>query len=245
MCYRESVEGLLSFGISDITRGLRRQRKTLNKVDGILSPGSGFVEYSPEWKISSGGYLNRIERKYSCKVYIRKDTSGLFLEIVYSTQREGDTETEMKHSLRYDLTRKESNLKPGTFRYFIKDPYTPGEAGGICTRLYFLPELGEFVPRSILNSWGVRYSNQRRGHKDRYLHPKKVPSTRYRKSHYRGEETPFWRSYTERVEVEEYRTMQNLLSMGIGSGLIDQGGEILEDFYRKTGRKTSPPPLAV
>ena len=243
MCYKDSVEGLLSFGIPEITRGLRRKRYTLHKIDSVFTASpDNFVEIPWEWTITTGGYFNRTERKNSVKVYIRKDTSGLYVEIVYSLRSEwkGKT-TSPPYSLRYDLVRRESNLKPGTYRYYFNDPYSPKE-GGICTRLYLLPELGEFVPRSILDSWRVRYANQKRGHKDRYLHPRKVPSTKYRKSHYRGKETPFWRSFREKAEEEDYREILSLVGSGYATGIVSRENEwkLLQEYCRVTGRKTLP-----
>lgn len=246
MPYPKPIESLLSFGTPEITRGLRRKGYTLHKIDSVFSPGSGnYVEIPWEWTTTSGGYLNRTERKSSCKVYVRKDTSGLYLDLQYTISHQDGKKVPV--SLRYDLVRRESNLKPGTYRYYIQDPYSTQE-GGICTRLYFLPELGEFVPRSILASWGVRYSQQRKGHKDRLLDPgRKNLSTRYRKTHYRGKETPFGKRYREIQEEDEYRT----ILFYFGSGLVPLGSlsqdlppgmerELLEEYCRLTGRKTLP-----
>lgn len=243
MPYPESREGLLSFGLSDITRELRRRRLTLHKIDSVFVPGGGSrVEWSPVWTITTGGLYKRTESRHSIKVRIMKDTSGLFLELEYQVQRAGGTGG--LRSARYDLAPIESNLKPGTYRYYIRDPYSPPGEVGLCTKLYLLPELGEFVPRSILDSWGVRYANQKRGHKERYLNPRKVPSPKYRKSHYRGKVTPFWISYREKVEEEDYRLFQDYLSRGLCLGMLDPKTEreVLEDFCRKTGRKTLPKP---
>lgn len=243
MGYHKSREELLSFGLSDITRELRRRRLTLHKIDSVFIPGGGSrVEWSPVWTITTGGLYKRTESRHSVNIRIKKDTSGLYMELEYQVQRDGGPER--LHSARYDLVPRGSNLKPGTSRYYIRDPYSL-DGGGLCTRLYLLPELGEFVPRSILDSWGVRYANQRRGHKDRYLHPRKVPSPKYRKSHYRGTITPFWKSYQDKQEEEDYRLFQDYLSRGLCAGMLDPMTErsLLEDFCRKTGRKTLPKPL--
>lgn len=242
MCYSKSVSELYSYGIPEITRALRRQRYTLHKIDSVFTPAPGnYVECTPTWtqrdRLSGGK-----KKAGEMKVYIRKDTSGLYLDIRYSISYPDGKRVPV--SLRYDLVRRESNLKPGTYRYYIKDPYSPKDPeGGICTRLYFLPELGEFVPRSILTSWRVRYSQQRKGHKDRYFYPGiNTPDPKYRKTHYRGKETPFGRRSRELQEEKQYRDTLSLVGMGYASGLIDRGEEreLLREYCRVTGRKTLP-----
>ena len=252
MCHHSSRESLLSFGIPEITRGLRRKGCTWHKIDLLFKPDAklNFVEIPWEWTTTSGGYLNRTEKKSSVKVYIRKDFSGLYLEIKYTLQRTlkaGEIRNEI--STRYDLTKRESNLKPGTYRYYIKDPYsTLDPEGGLCTRLYFLPDIGEFVPRSILKSHGVLYSQQRKGHKERYLSPSwDAPKTKYRKSHYRGRITPFWERYEEICRELDYRWTMSAVVDGLGVGIIppDLQGELLQEYKRITGRKTTPNPFAI
>ena len=249
MCYSQSIESLQSFGIPEITRLLRRQRYTLHKVDSLLDrhPGSK-VEATWGWFTTSGLYGER-RKSGECVFAIRKDSGGLYLEIRYSTQKEVKGETvSTPYRLRYDLVKRESNLKPGTYRYYIKDPYSTLDGEGLCTRLYFIPELEEFVPRSVLDSWGVRYRQQRKGHKDRYFFPgTRTPSTKYRKSHYRGKETPFWRSYRERREEEDYRLLVYYAGTGISRGILppDLERELLGEYCLHSERKTLPRPFAV
>lgn len=255
MCYSRSVSELLSFGISEITRGLRRKGYTLHKIDLKFLPDAklNYIEIPWVWTTTSGGYYNRTEKKYSVKAFIRKDFSGLYLEIKYTLTRQLPSgEISNNICTRYDLVRRESNLKPGTYRYYFKDPYsTLDPEGGLCTRLYLIPELGEFVPRSVLKSWGVLYSQQRKGHKDRYYYPRGKKwgetSTRYRKTHYRGKETPFWRKYQEIQEERDYRLLEIEVSMGCGHGIIPPEVErdILLDYCKHTGRKTFPSPLSL
>lgn len=240
MCYSKSVSELRSYGIPEITRGLRRQRYTLHKIDLLFKPDSGDkVELSPSWTQRdrlSGGQ----KKSGEIKVYIRKDSSGLYMDLQYTLSFADGKKNPV--SLRYDLVRRESNLKPGTYRYYIKDPYSQ-DGEGMCTRLYFIPELGEFVPRSVLASWRVRYSQQRKGHKDRYFYPgTKTPDPRYRKTHYRGQETPFGRRSRELREEREYRDSLSLVGMGYGVGLIPQEEEweLIREYCRVTGRKTIP-----
>lgn len=241
MCYSKSVSGLFSFGIPEITRLLRRRRYTLHKIDSVFTPTPGnFVEVPYSW--TQRDRLSGTQKKSGeIKVYVRKDTSGLYLDLQYTILHPDGKRDPV--SLRYGLVRRESNLKPGTYRYYIKDPYSQDPEGGICTRLYFLPELGEFVPRSVLTSWRVRYSQQRKGHKDRYFYPgTKTPDPKYRKTHYRGKETPFGRRSRELQEEKEYRDTLSLVGMGYASGLIDREGEreLLREYCRVTGRKTLP-----
>ena len=127
MCHHSSRESLLSFGIPEITRGLRRKGYTWHKIDLLFKPDAklNFVEIPWEWTTTSGGYLNRTEKKSSVKVYIRKDFSGLYLEIKYTLQRTlkaGEIRNEI--STRYDLTKRESNLKPGTYRPGLSSNHT-------------------------------------------------------------------------------------------------------------------------
>ena len=252
MCYTSSREGLLSFGIPEITRELRRKGYTWHKIDTIFKPDTerNYVEISWEWTTSSGGYFNRTEKKSSVKVYIRKDFSGLYMEIQYTLTRELQSgKVGNNISTRYDLVKKESNLKPGTYRYYIKDPYSPLDPqGGLCSRLYLLPELGEFVPRSILKSHGVLYSQQRKGHRERFLSPSwNAPDTKYRKSHYRGRITPFWERYKEICKELDYRWIISSVVDGSAEGLLppDLQGELLQEYKRITGRKTTPRPFAI
>ena len=240
MCYSKSVSGLFSFGIPEITRLLRRRRYTLNKIDSVFTPTPGnFVEVPYSW--TQRDRLSGTQKKSGeIKVYVRKDTSGLYLDLQYTVLHPDGKRDPV--SLRYDLVRRESNLKPGTYRYYIKDPYSP-DGVGICTRLYFIPELGEFVPRSVLTSWRVRYSQQRKGHKDRYFYPgTKTPDPKYRKTHYRGQETPFGRRSRELREEREYRDSLSLVGMGYGVGLIprEEEWELIREYCRVTGRKTVP-----
>jgi len=251
MCYASSRESLLSFGIPEITRGLRRKGYTWNKIYLRFLPDAklNYIEIPWEWTTTTGGYLNRTEKKSSVKVFVRKDFSGLYLEIKYTLTRKLQSgEISNNISTRYDLVRRESNLKPGTYRYYIKDPYSPDPEGGLCTRLYLLPDIGEFVPRSVLKSYGVLYSQQRKGHKERYLYPSwSVPKTRYRKSHYRGKITPFWERYESLREESDYRWIVGAVVDGLGIGILplDTQGEILREYKEKVGVKRPPNPFAI
>ena len=247
MCHASSRESLLSFGISEITRGLRRKGYTWHKIDLLFKPDAklNYVEIPWEWTTTSGGYLNRTEKKSYVKVYIRKDFSGLYLEIKYTLTRQLQSgEVRNNISTRYDLVRRESNLKPGTYRYYIKDPYSP-KVEGLCTRLYLLPDLWEFVPPSVLKSYGVLYRQQRKGHADRYYHPSwREMKPKYRKSHYRGQITPFWERYKYTQEEKEDRLLEFEVGLGFASGLLprDLETEILQEYCRHSGRKTLPKP---
>lgn len=228
MCYSRSVEGLLSFGLSDINKILRREGYTLSSFETLLRGPSDYASSRLTW--GEGGNLGEVE------VRILKDSEGLALELRYYIPSRKRAE-----NLRYKLEKVESNLLPGTYRYYIQDPYTEG--GGLCSRLYLIPEIGEFVPRSILKDWRVLYRTQRRSRKDRYYYFSKLPETRYRKFHYRGRETPFGRRYQELQSIEDLKVAEMLVGWGIGAGVLPPDIEgLLGERYRKhTGRKSLSP----
>ena len=241
MCYRTSQESLLSFGISTITKLLRKEGYSLNSLESRLKPDSGDrVDLPLSWtrRNSWTGEREKAGEAYLC---IRKGLGGLCLEIRYSVRREGETWDSVV--LRYDLVKRESNLKPGTYRYYFRDPYSQEES--LCSKLYLLPELGEFVPRSVLSSWGVLYSQQRRGKKDRYFSGFTLAPSgdklRYRKRHYRGKETPFWRRYLELSEREEYRWGLYLLGNAWNPSICSPeiAEDFLQEYHRASGRKYS------
>ena len=242
MCYRISTENLLSFGIPSITRLLRKEGYSLHSLDSRLRPDSQDRVEIPSytWTRTNSWTGERKVLGEVC-IRIRKGLGGLCLEVEYSVQKEGRPWDKM--CLRYDLVRRESNLKPGTFRYYFRDPYSQEEK--LCSKLYLLPELGEFVPRSVLQSYGVLYGQQRRGKKDRFLsggkRPPKPEELRYRKRHYRGRETPFWRRYLELCEEEDYRWGLALVGENwtpdLGSPEIAE--ELRSEYRRLCGGKSS------
>lgn len=231
----KSVESLLSFGIDSISRGLRKhygKGVTLSSIDNSLSWKEDTLEidYSP---ISLSVYWGNDSSK-ALRIFFGKDLDGLFMLLDYS-KLYGYKSTQY-----YYLQRKESNLKPGTYRYYIIDPYAI-KPGTLCTRLYYLPRVEEFVTKSILKSWGILYSQQRKGKADRYYFNYKKPpegdKLKYRKSHYKGKITPFWRRYEELVERENYRGLAFLVAVGSGVGIYspDVIAEVREEYHRVTG----------
>jgi hypothetical protein len=242
MCYRISTDSLLSFGISDITKLLRRKRHTLSELEPKFRPDSTDKVEIPSYTWTRrNSWTGETEKLAEVNLTIRKGLGGLCLEIRYSIRRDGKPWDSM--CLRYDLVRRESNLKPGTYRYYFRDPYSGTDS--LCSRLYFLPDIGEFVPRSLLKSYGVLYSQQRRGKKDRYFsgftHAPSGNKLRYRKRYYRGKETPFGRRYRELSEREEYRwglfLMGNAWSPEIGS--FEGVEELLREYHIASGRSPS------
>ena len=238
MCYRISTEDLLSFGIPDLNRLLRSEGYSLNSLESMRPGTRDRVEIPSLTWTRTNSWTGEREKAGEVYLCIRKGEEGLCLEIRYSVLREGKVRDKM--SLRYDLVKRESNLKRDTFRYYFRDPYSQEET--LCSKLYLLPDLGEFVPRSVLQTYGVLYSQQRKGHKERYFYGGKRPpyNIRYRKRHYRGRETPFWRRYRELVEEDNYKW--GLLLVGkywtpkIGSPEI---AESLSNEYRRIcGRKS-------
>jgi len=238
MCYYKSTDSLLSFGISDLNKILRRENLALWRLESQMKPDSGDHIKIPSFKWTSRNKWTGTEKKEAeVGIFIRRGQEGLYLEIRYSLLRQ---DREDKKVLRYDLVRRESNLKPGTFRYYFADPYSPG---GLCSRLYLLPDLWEFVPRSVLKRYGVLYAQQRAGHKERYFGGGKRPpeNIRYRKKHYRGKETPFWRRYQELVEEDNYKW--GLLLIGewgnLTPGLPESAEDLRREYWRICGRKSS------
>ena len=227
MCHPSSIESLLSFGLPDINKILRRSGYSLQKIDSTFVPGN-YMIIPLSWKNSS-----RVE------VCIGKDSGGLYMETRYVISQ-GDRGGK-RMSLRYDLERRESNLKAGTFRYYIRDPYPQEER--LCTKLYLLPDTGVFVPRSVLTTYGVLYSQQRKGHTARYyFSPKKIPETKYRKSHYRGRITPFWESYRKLCEERDWKIIAYGVGKGYARGVLSPEWEkaVISDFISHTGRKSVP-----
>lgn len=238
MCHSLSLNTLPSFGISDINRLLQREGYNLSRIDS-LPPESWKYVYIPLSFYLRDSYSGESEKGGTLALYLRKDGEGLYLEIRYKYLRR---ETWRRMSLRYYLERRESNLIPGTYRYYFLDPYTEEERDSLCSKLYFFPDSMEFVPRSVLHSSGVLYSQQRKGHTERYFYSlSPLPSLRYRKRHYRGKETPFWRRYRELQEREEEKFIEFALGRGYAKGIISPGveEEVLRDFSRHTGGKPS------
>ena len=240
MCYSYPLDRLPSFGISDIDRLLRTEGYSVSKI-ASLPPDSWKYAYIPLCFTTSDSWTGERTKGREISLYLRRDTEGLYLEIQYQIRLR---DRERRRSLRYYLIRKESNLIPGTFRYYFLDPYTEEES--LCSKLYFYPDTGDFLPRSVLTESGVLYSQQLKGHTDRYyfgVSPRRVSSQslRYRKKHYRGKVTPFWRRYLELQEREEERFIEFVVGSGYAKGVPiprDVRKEFVEDYCKHTGRKS-------
>jgi len=207
MCYSKSIDKLLSFGLSNLRKILKDGGLSLGKIDEILKKPGDYVEIpSVSWN-----YTGQTTKLAEVSMYLRKDSEGLFLELRYYHSLKGDI------CSRFYLVKKESNLKPGTYRYYILDPYQ--ERDSLCSKIYLLPERGVFVTRSVLTEKKALYSIQRKGHTDRSLFGIKVPETRYRKSHYRGRVTPFWDRY-ERLNEKQW---ENYVLFSLRKKLISPG----------------------
>ena len=232
----KSIESLYSFGIKGLQSSLRREGYSLGKLETILKPGTDDrVETFLSWS-SVNSWGEKVD-SLEVKVTIRRDTEGLFLEV---STRGG---VPMGDPLR--LVKRESNLKPGTFRYYILDPYSPPTQETLCEKVYYLSGVCEFVSRSILQSHRVLYRQQRKGKKDRYYFGiKEIPreKTKYRKSHYRGKITPFWERYEYLREEKETRFIEYCVGNGFSEGIIspEVEREIILDYCKHTGRKTLP-----
>lgn len=211
-----TVETLIRFGISDVCKALRKydRRLTLSSIDNYLqkNPEKEKFPITLEWTctIKNTVYWREWTNSVKLSVTIGRDGGGLYLSFETVS---GDR----KSWFDYYLTKRESNLKPGTYRYYFFDPFSV-KVGDICSKLYYLPQINEFVPRSVLPSWGYLYRQQTKGKKDRLLYSYKKPpegkDLKYRKSHYRGKITPFWSRYEYLCERENIRTLMLLFSWG-------------------------------
>ena len=223
-----SVDKLLSFGIKDISRILRGGGHPLPYLDSVLKPETGDkASFVLQWT-RTNSFTCETSTK-SIGVTLQKLPEGFFLILRYVVDGRSK-------ELYYPLVRRESNLKPGTYRYYIQDNSSPGR---LCLKLYLHPETGDFVPRSVLRSFGVLYSIQRKGHKERYFYnPRRIPETRYRKSHYRGRITPFWDMYQRLQDREEERFIEFCVGVGYSKGIVPRDIElaVMEDFRERTGK---------
>ena len=218
MRYPNTIEDLLRLDLSVIRKNLKSGGYSFSKLDEILTPGST-CSSSLSW--SKTNYLGETRKVGELRYRIGKDSEGLYLELDYIIQR-GNKGT--PRTQRYYLVRRESNLKPGTYRYYILDPYSE-EQVRLCSKLYCLE--GCFYPRSALSPFKIYYKQQREGHTARYVWSfyHRIPEAskmRYRKSHYRGKETPVWRRYTYLYE-EGNRRATDYLIRRLGSRAISEG----------------------
>lgn len=239
MCYPRNMESLPTFGIKTLRTQLRGEGLSLGDLE-TSPPGSwDCIKMSLIWRRRD--YHNGEAVFFSVEICLRRDQRGLYLDIYRGDLHLGES---------YRLVRRESNLKPGTFRYYFVDPFTWGRVS-LCEKLYLLPDVGEFVPRSVLSSHRVRYSQQRKGHSDRYYsvsrHIPEGKELKYRKTHYRGKETPFWRRLRELQEERDYKITEYTVGTGIGSGIFSPEIEsrLRESYLKHTGRKALPLPLSL
>ena len=221
-----SKESLFSFGIKDLQTALRREGFSIQKVEEVLSRG-GAVEVRHNYtRTNRRGEVESL----SFEVVFGMDSEGLCLSVRSGGRLLGES---------YSLVRKESNLKTGTYRYYIRDPHPLPGREALCEKLYYLPGLCEFVSIPYLRSCGVLYSQQMRGKKERYINPRPLPPTKHRKTHYRGKTTPFWEKYQRDTEEREVRIF--LYFLDFFSGRVPPEIEMArEDYFRRIGRKTTP-----
>lgn len=198
-----TFEGLLNFPIGRISRFAKEKGYSLYDLETHYFDmlGASWI-----WTSKYGKTL------LTAKMNIRKDGDGLYLEILC------DWEGKETRTIFY-LRRRESNVKKGTYRYYFLDPFSEKDPG-YCSKLYFVD--GYFYSRSYLQRDGVLYDLQRRGHTDRYVFGiwEKIPSPekmKYRKTHYRGKQTPIWRKYDTIV----HKGRQRLFSYYLAEGIID------------------------
>lgn len=203
-----SFEDCLQISTKDLGKELRKKRLSLGQMVSLWESGkikevSGTMNWTKTSR-STGETRKLAEIGYS----MGTDSRGVYLELAYSLSQSRENKR-----YRYYLIAKESNLKPGTYRYYFGDPYS-GKDPGLCTKLYLYN--GVFYPRSVLQSYGVLYKQQREGHTRRYVWTfySRVPrweDMKRRKSHYRGKETPVWRRYNYLCEEGDYRLVEYLV----------------------------------
>lgn len=201
------IDSLLSFRLSDLTKDLKNIGHSLDSLETLLKSGD-YVKGRRNW-------IRGEDKVGSISYRIIREEVGLSLELSYSFSV-GDMTGD--NTQRYELTRRESNLIPGKYRYYIQNPYTKEDS--LCSILYLCrcgTNIG-FYPRSILNERGYLYKQQREGHKGRYVwsmceraNRRKYTDLRHRKSHYRGKPTPFWTRYLYVVEESERRLLEELI----------------------------------
>lgn len=198
-----TFESLPSFSITNLLQILRRGGYNLSSLEKTLSPGK-YLQADLTWTRS---YFHSKEDVFSGKVYLRRDeVDGLFLDFRY--QYGG----EERKTLFY-LRSKESNLLPGEVRYYFLDPFAQTEPG-LCGKIYFFK--GYFYSGDYLRrNYGVLYRQQTRGHTDRYVWSiyERIPERekmKFKKTHYRGKETPVYRRYNHLVNEGERRVNSHI-----------------------------------
>lgn len=225
------MEDIFSFGVKDIQRILRGNGLSLGDLDSVLDPDKPgrYARFSFIRKTENP--WTGEESKMEVAVLIRKDQEGMFVELRYKYRS-------VPWVLRYNLAKKETNLKNGDYRYYLV-PWSGSPL--LCSKIYLSPDTGEFVPRYVLKGMGVLYADQRKSRKERYYLSSKVPGTRYRKSHYRGRITPFWRRYEYLRDREDERFIEYSIGTGLVRGLLSPKyeREVLEEYRRHCGTNSS------
>ena len=205
--HKPYIDSLLSFRLSDLTKDLKNIGHSLDSLETLLKSGD-YVKGRRNW-------IRGEDKVGSISYRIIREDVGLSLELRYSYSIEEGTGNQRQ---RYSLVKRESNLIPGKYRYYIQNPYTKEDS--LCSILYLCRCAGSvgFYPRSILNEKGYLYKQQRESHTGRYVwsmceraNRKKYTDLRHRKSHYRGKPTPFWTRYLYVVEESERRLLEELI----------------------------------
>lgn len=199
----DTMENLLSLKTGDLSRYLRRAGLSLWGIDAATREKTGvFCKGVILWTVTRGRSEDNPQR-YQVDFSIERDSVGLFVRLscVISLQR---TSYRERIENRFYLVRKESNLLPGCYRYYFRDPYSRNR-DGICSKLYFFRR--GFVTRTALQGYGMRYKLQRDSHISRSVWTpyNRIPDhpPRYIKKHYRGKETPRFKRYRESLERAE------------------------------------------
>lgn len=216
------INDLCSLSIGDLQKYLQGGGVSLSDLEDRLSSPGSYAKGEISWSYSD--YKGTKTPHNSTGIEIRKDRT-LYIEFVYS--HKGKT-----RRVRYDLQRRESNLLPGKYRYYFSDPLSlePGLFG----KLYIYN--GDFLPRSVLQRYGLLYKQQAEGHTRRsvFTFSQRVPSfsdLKYRKRHYRGKETPFWRRYKYLSEEADLRLVKYMFGRRLVTEAEFPGiGDIISEF---------------
>ena len=224
-----TLEDCLQISIKALGRSCRKSGYSLGQIVSLWTDPSsnvGEVSGTMTWS-KTDKWTGETQKTGEIRYSVGSDSEGVYLELSYSWKYDRETEYR-EERYRYYLIAKESNLKPGTYRYYFLDPYSEKDPG-LCTKLYLYR--GIFYPRSVLQSYGVLYKQQREGHTQRYVWTfyHRVPeyeSMRYRKSHdgyfVSREDLPGGMEYESQSESKYWRGLNRDGNLAVLEGVFQK-----------------------